>query len=270
MSKLDLDEAAADYDSISTRNQSKRTMDESKLKVTALVTARGTNTLANKHLVKIDGKPLVWYALRVAKNCPSISSHYLSSDDDKILQVGREEGYSALKRPDQISLPSSMHIDAITHALKEIAGDEGGLPEILVVLLGNTVCFRPEWIEESVMLLRDNKHFSAVVPVYLENDHHPYRAKYIDQQGYLKPYFDFSSASVSTNRQDLPSNYFLCHNFWALRVESSVRSPDGQPPWTFMGNQIKPLVVERGPDVHEEGDVALCELWVKRNKGSIT
>ena len=235
---------------------------EKRIRVVGLVTARGKNTLANKHQILIANKPLIWYPLNAARKSPSIDKHYISSDDDSILQLGYDEGYEVIKRPDEISQPESLHGDAITHALDVISSRIGYEPDVLVVLLGNTVYFKPEWVETSIKLMMENQILSAVVPVYPQNDHHPYRAKYIDEDGYLKPYFKFSGGQVSTNRQDLPNNYFLCHNFWTLRISRSIRCP-GQQPWTFMGDTIQPIILERGVDVHEASDIGLCELWVK-------
>jgi len=241
-------------------------VDNKKLKIAALVTARGKNTLSNKHMILVDDKPLVWYPITVAKQCPSIEKYYISSDDANILKLGEEEGYQIIKRPEDISLPTSLHVDAITHALESMAEKDKYIPDILVVLLGNTVYFKSEWIEESIKILSEDKDVSAVVPAYLQNNHHPYRAKYLDSDGYLKTYFDFAEKGVSTNRQDLPENYFLCHNFWVLNVEKSIKSVGGQVPWVFMGEKIRPLILSEGPDVHEMEDIDLCQSWLEKNK----
>jgi len=232
-----------------------------KIKIAALVTARGGNTLKNKHLISVNGKPLVLYPLTIAKKCKSFDHYYISSNDKKILEIGKKEGYSVIKRPKEISLKTSIHVDAITHALDFMKNVDNYTPDFLVVLLGNTVYFDKKWIEESLKLLIANKKASAVVPVYSQNDHHPYRAKFIDKKGFLQTYFDFSKKKISTNRQDLPRNYFLCHNFWTLRVSKSIKE-NGQAPWKFMGNDILPLVLEGGPDVHEERDITLCKNWL--------
>ncbi len=237
-----------------------------KLKIAALVTARGNNTLANKHLILVNKKPLVWYPISVAKKCHSIDSYYISSDDQEILRLGDKEGYKKIVRPKKISRPTSLHVDAIHHALSVMKTKDSYIPDILVVLLGNTVYFKPEWIEESIELLAKDKKASAVVPVYPQNDHHPYRAKFINNKGFLQTYFNFPKKSISTNRQDLPDNYFLCHNFWTLRISKSIQAKEGQQPWTFMGDNIKSLILDGGPDVHEKGDIESCKNWLKNNK----
>jgi len=40
-----------------------------------------------------------------------------------------------------------------------------------------------EWIEEGIQRILDDNTISAVVPVYQEQDHHPYRAKRVNEDG---------------------------------------------------------------------------------------
>ena len=77
--------------------------------------------------------------------------------------------------------------------------------------------------------------------------------------------FDFKGKKVSTNRQDLPENFVLCHNFWTLNLKNSLFSEEeGQQPWTFMGNNIKPIIVDESFDVHDEEDIIRTEKWILR------
>ena len=141
--------------------------------------------------------------------------------------------------------------------------EQGVEPDILVVLLANSGIVKTEWIEESIRNLQEKPQLSASVPVLLEMDNHPYRAKRLREDGCLDTWFDFKGKSISTNRQDLPQNFFLCHNFWTLNLKNSIYSEsEGQQPWAFMGNNIKPIVVEESFDVHDEEDLKRTERWL--------
>ena len=79
----------------------------------------------------------------------------------------------------------------------------------------------------------------------------------------MDTWFDFSGQRISTNRQDLPENFVLCHNFWTLNLKKSIYGKeDGQQPWMFMGNNIKPIVVKESFDVHDEEDLIKTEKWL--------
>ncbi|RGT30857.1 CMP-N-acetylneuraminic acid synthetase [Bacteroides stercoris] len=232
------------------------------MKVVALLTGRGNNTLKDKNILPVLGKPLLYYPAMAAKMCTKITDFYVSSDDDKILTIAAECGYKKIVRPKDLASPTAQHIDAIIHALETMKAD-GIEPDILVVLLANSGIIKKEWIEESINNLLNNPNLSASCPVLLEMDNHPYRSKCLRDDGCLGTWFNFKGKKISTNRQDLPANYVLCHNFWTLNLKNSLYSAEeGQQPWTFMGNNIKPIVVKESFDVHDEDDIKRTEKWL--------
>ena len=163
----------------------------------------------------------------------------------------------------ELSSCDSLHADAIKHALTVIKDSHACSPDIVVVGLGNTVSIKPEWVCESVNILKKNSGISSVVPVYREQNHHPYRAKYLGEDGLLKTYFDFEDVTISTNRQELPDNFFLCHNFWTLKTNQSIYAEKpGQMPWDFLGSSVFPMILETSVDVHLPEDIEKCERWL--------
>lgn len=232
------------------------------MKIVALLTGRGNNTLKDKNILPVLGKPLLYYPAMAAKSCKLITDFYVSSDDSKILKAAEDCGYKTIVRPKELALPTAQHIDAIKHALQIMQQDDIK-PDILVVLLANSGIIKKEWIEESIINLIENPKLSASCPVILEMDNHPYRSKRLREDGCLDTWFDFKGKNVSTNRQDLPLNFVLCHNFWTLNLANSLYSQEeGQQPWTFMGNNIKPIVVKESFDVHDEEDIIKTEKWL--------
>lgn len=235
-----------------------------KPRVIALLTGRGNNTLNDKNILPVFGRPLLQYPGMAAKKSSYVEDCYVSSDDEKILEAAAQIGYKPIQRPAELALPTSLHIDTIIHAL-EVFKEEGFVPEILVVIMANSVTIKTEWIDECVKTLLNDSSISSMVPAYREMDHHPYRAKRINQEGYFEPFFDFTNMEVSTNRQDLQPAYFLSHNFWVFKTSNFDRN-DGQKPWTFLGNKIKPLVVDEAFDVHHVPDLKRSEEWLTENK----
>lgn len=232
------------------------------MKIAALLTGRGNNTLKDKNVIPILGRPLCQYPAMAAKGCIFISDFYVSSDDEKILKAAEEIGYKRIVRPKELALPTAQHVDAIVHALNVMKQD-GCTPDILVVILANNAITKTEWITESISNILDNPELSASCPVMLEQDHHPYRCKCLREDGCLGTWFDMTQRHISTNRQDLPQNFVFCHNFWTLNLKNSLYSEEeGQAPWTFMGNKIKPVIVEESFDVHDMEDIIRTEKWL--------
>lgn len=234
------------------------------MKVTALLTGRGNNTLKDKNILDVLGKPVLYYPAHAARVAKGIDNYFCSSDDENILSESEKEGYERIVRPIELGAPTAQHVDVIMHALKEIES-RAERPDILIVLLANNVTVKSEWIEECVEMMKKDMSISAVVPVYEDNDHHPLRGKK-SVDGRLQMYEENVSGKISTNRQDLPTCYFLSHNFWVLNVKTLLESDGvGQPPWNFMGENIAYIEIDESIDIHKEIDLLVAEHWIKNN-----
>lgn len=230
-----------------------------------MLTGRGGNTLADKNVLLVHGRPLLHYPAMAAKNASNVDNYYVSSDCTKILRTASSLGYKQIVRPKELATPNAKHIDVIKHALEQLLTEKIE-PDILVVLMANSGTIKTKWIEQAVNAIKKDPSISAVVPVFNDQDHHPYRAKKLDDSGLLQPFFNFDSMDVSTNRQELESCYFLCHNFWVMNLKISYYASGGQKPWTFLGDKIKPIIVEESFDVHTLDDLTRTEKWLTLNK----
>lgn len=233
------------------------------MKIVGLLTGRGNNSLKDKNILEVCGKPVLYYPSIAGRDARLVEALYCSSDDEKILSAASDYGYTPIVRPAELALPTSQHEDCIRHALG-VMNEEGVYPDILVVLLANNVTVKADWVDECVQKMIDDPSLTAVVPVYVDNDHHPFRAKKVNSDGNLEPFEDLNG-EVSTNRQDLPTCCFLSHNFWVINVKSMLSGEGGQQPWKFMGNKIAPFYIEESIDIHKQEDLLLAECWVKDN-----
>ncbi len=236
------------------------------MKVYGLLTGRGNNTLKDKNVLDLLGRPVLYYPANAAQKSKSIDKLYCSSDDEKILKEAEKLGHTPIVRPAELALPTSQHVDCIMHALKVMEESSAGMPDILVVVLANNVTIKSEWIEKSIQMMKEDMSISAVVPVYEDNDHHPLRAKTVDVNGRLQMYEKGITGKISTNRQDLPPCYFLSHNFWTLNIKKLMESKgEGQQPWGFMGDNIAYIEIDESIDIHKEVDLIIAKAWLEEN-----
>ena len=234
------------------------------MKVTALLTGRGNNTLKDKNVLDILGHPVLYYPAHAARMAQTIDAYYCSSDDEKILRAAEKEGYKRIMRPDYLGAPTSQHVDVIKHAVGVIQEQED-VGDILVVVLANNITLKSEWIDDCVRMMQNDMSLSAVVPVYEDNDHHPLRGKRV-QNGRLEMYEQNVTGNISTNRQDLPTCFFLSHNIWVLNVKKMLESDyRGQLPWGFMGENIAYYEIEESIDIHKEIDLYIAKEWLREN-----
>lgn len=234
------------------------------MKVTALLTGKGNNTLQGKNVMQVCNHPVLYYPANAAKKSKNISAWYCSSDGEDILSLSSDMGYQPIKRPDELAQPNSQHIDCILHAL-DFMKAQNDLPDILVVLLANNVTVKSKWIDDCIEIMQNDSTLTAVVPTFEKSEFHPLRAKSVNADGTLEMYEKGITQRVSTNRQDLPSCVFLAHNFWVLNVQNVLSGKVGQPPWDFMGDKIMSYPVCEGLDIHDEDDVLLASRWIENN-----
>lgn len=234
--------------------------------IVVLLTGRGNNTLKDKNVIPVLGKPLLTYPAIEGLKLSNVNSYFVSSENEKILSEANKLGYKRILRPAEYAKPTSQHVDCLVHAIQEIEKINGIKPEILVVLLANCATTKSEWIQDCIEIVKKNPSVTSVIPVQKNNDHHPLRAKKIDSQGYLQQFTKSDDKNISSNRQDLESNYFACHNFWVLNLKNMNEDlTNGQSPWPFMGNKIMSYVVDYSIDIHHIEDVYLTEAWINKN-----
>ena len=236
---------------------------ELNMKVNVLLTGRGNNTLKDKNILDVLGHPVMYYPAQACKNASLTQNLYCSSDDDAILSVAQELGYIPIKRPLELALPTAQHIDCILHGL-DVMKKNDDMPDILVVALANNVTIKSNWVDDCIRMMQQDMDISCVIPVYQDNDHHPLRAKRIDENGKIQMYENVEG-EISTNRQDLEPCYFVSHNIWVLNVAKMLSGEKGQAPWTFMGNNIMPYLIDESLDIHHKTDLYLAKEWIINN-----
>lgn len=238
-------------------------LNKNKFFITAILTGKGGSKLKDKNVLNIFGKPLLSYPCIAAKKVKIIDNYFVSSENKKILNIAKKYGYRKILRPSKLSKKNSLHRDVLLHALNFLRKNYN-LPNIVVILLANSATIKSKWISEAIRALISNKKATACVPVVENNDHHPFRAKKIVKNIYLKSFFKFKK-NISSNRQDLVKNFFLCHNFWVIKTESIFKN-NGEPPWNFLGKNVLPFKIKSSIDIHEKTDINLTKEWLKKNR----
>ena len=84
------------------------------MRTVAIIPARGgSKRLKGKNIYPLLGKPLMVYTIEALQACDFVDEIFVSSDDEAILEVGRQAGATALKRPAQLADDSTPKIVAI-------------------------------------------------------------------------------------------------------------------------------------------------------------
>ena len=89
-----------------------------------IIPARGgSKGILNKNTKLMNNKPLIAYTLEAAKKS-ELDFIVVSTDDDKIINIAKEYGVQAIRRPPEISKDDSMTVDALFHAMQILGIDK--------------------------------------------------------------------------------------------------------------------------------------------------
>ena len=169
----------------------------------AIIPARGgSKGLPNKNIFPVLGKPLIGWTLDAAQAAPSIDEIVVSSDCDAILEVAREAGVPALRRPGELATDTAPTAPVIAHVLEHLAGN-GHRFDFLILLQPTSPLRRAEDIEAAISALLDIGA-DGLISV-CEPEHSPAKAFSLDDQGYLVGLL--SNMAPFLPRQQLPATY---------------------------------------------------------------
>jgi CMP-N,N'-diacetyllegionaminic acid synthase len=188
-------------------------------KTLALIPARGgSKGLPGKNLKPLLGKPLVTWSIEAAILSPSIDSVLLSTDDQKIAEVGESAGARVpFIRPPSLSDDTASSIDVVLHALGflEAAGEKYDI----VILLEPTSPQRDFGDIEQALKLLITTNARAAVGVTKAECSHPDFIYRMQDDLRLEPYIK-RTESQHIRRQDIEPLYFLEGSIYISFVDS--------------------------------------------------
>ncbi len=101
------------------------------MKTVAIILARGgSKAIPEKNIIKFCGKPLLAWTIEQCRD-GGVDGIYVSSDSDKILEVGEKYGAVSIYRPEEISGDTASSESGWLHALDIIECESGKVDWVL-------------------------------------------------------------------------------------------------------------------------------------------
>ena len=87
--------------------------------VAIIIPARsGSKRLKNKNIYKFRSKPMIFWAIKAAKGSAFKNNVYVTSENNKILNISKNFGAKIIMRPTELSGDKIFKIEAIKHAVE--------------------------------------------------------------------------------------------------------------------------------------------------------
>jgi CMP-N,N'-diacetyllegionaminic acid synthase len=155
-------------------------------RVVAVIPARaGKQSIPWKNLLKLAGKPLLWWAIDVALKAKAVDAVVVSTEDPRIARYARRYGALVAPRPKEFAQPDSDDSGWYRHAVQWMDDELGWKPELIVNLRPTGPLRMPEDVDACVkhVLKTGCDGLKTVIPTPIP----PYKMWTMGTRGSMKP-----------------------------------------------------------------------------------
>lgn len=133
------------------------------MKILAIIPARGgSKGIPLKNLVKLNGKPLIYYTIRSSLKSKLINRIIVSTDNKKIARIASNYGVEIISRPEQLASDVAPLEPVVDHVLQYLKKLEKYVPDIIVILQATSPLRNEKHIDGALNELI-NKKFHSVL-----------------------------------------------------------------------------------------------------------
>ena len=197
-------------------------------KVLAVIPARGgSKGLKLKNLRKINNTTLVVMAGKIGLNTPEIDEVVVSTDNDLIASVSKENGISVpFKRPENLSGDRIGDAPVLIHALNLMESIKKTNFDIVVMLQPTSPLRKVEHVSSVIQTLESNNYESVLTISETDSKSHPLK-QLIYQDGKVKFYDERGSDIVA--RQQLSPVFHRNGIAYAILLIGQIFLGAGRP-----------------------------------------
>jgi len=170
------------------------------MKILYVIPARGgSKGIPYKNIKPLNGKPLIYYSIDVARQLTTDDNICVSTDDEKIIEVVENYGLKVpFKRPDNIATDTSSTNDVLLHAI-DFYESRKIFYDVLILLQPTSPLRNPTHIKEALKLYTND--IDMVVSVKESHSSSVLCAE--NEDGFLELCFN----KTAKRRQDIQSFY---------------------------------------------------------------
>ena len=240
--------------------------------IVALILGRkGSVGFPGKNLFPLLGRPLMAYPLLAAVHARHLDRVYISTDDERIMEVGRKYGADIIIRPLELATKTALGEHAYVHGyhtIKEKLRTRGDEIELMVLLFCNTATILAATIDAGIDILLVNPDIDSAVTVSCYNMWSPLRARKIGPDGLLHPFVPFETfgdpKTLNCDRDSQGDVWFADMGVSIVRTRCLDNLEEGLLPQKWMGRKIYPLKQWGGCDVDYEWQIPGVEFWLRQ------
>ncbi len=228
-------------------------------KILYLIPARaGSKGIIDKNIKLMNGKPLLQYTVDVALEMADLKDICLSTDSEKIVEVGKKLGLEIpFYRPEYLSNDTASMVAVAQHAI-EFYESKGVYYDLLVVLQVTSPLRTAAHVKEAIALYSDD--VDLVISVK-ETDANPYYLLYEEEGSFLQKTKKLPGHIL--RRQDAPKVFQLNGAVYVYNVEKLKRIKGLDDLENKLKYEMDKLA---SVDIDDMIDWDLCEIILSKQK----
>ncbi|MDD2493578.1 MAG: acylneuraminate cytidylyltransferase family protein [Tissierellia bacterium] len=183
------------------------------MKTLYVIPARGgSKGIPHKNIKHLNGKPLIYYSIDVARQLTTDENICVSTDDDEIIKAVDDYGLNVpFKRPDHLATDSATTNDVIIHAL-DYYESKGVHYDVVILLQPTSPLRKATQVKEAIDLY--NNQLDMIVSVKESKSATVICSE--NEDGYL----EFSLNKSGSRRQNISSYYEYNGAIYIINTES--------------------------------------------------
>jgi CMP-N-acetylneuraminic acid synthetase len=159
-------------------------------KILAIIPARGgSKGLPKKNIKEMNGKPLIYWTIKRAKESKYIDNIYISTDSAEIAEICDKVCNKKVEqlRPDELAKDSTSSAEVIKYTI-EYLESEGKTYDYVILLEPTSPLRKEDDIDNIIKLACDNPQRDGVISLGEVHMEHPLSVKKISENGNIVSY----------------------------------------------------------------------------------
>ena len=219
--------------------------------VLAIIPARGgSKGIPRKNVRLMNGKPLIYYSINNAKNCPYIDDVVVSSDDEEILSIANMYGVIAMNRDSELAQDAVTLDPVIYDAMLRAEKMTGKHYDTIITLQATSPLLSIDTLNNAIKDFTEKDYDTYISAV---NKPH---LSWTRINGECVPNY-----TARLNRQQLPPNYLEAGAFLITKRECVQEN-------TRIGKKVSvyEMPEKEAVDIDSYSDWIICEQELKKKK----
>lgn len=233
------------------------------MKNIALIIGKKNSTgVPGKNTRLLLGRPLCEYAFLVAKHCSLIDRIYLSTDCDKIKNIGSKYGCEIIDRPSSLAQPESLTEDVLSHAYQFFKSEN--LSSITLLFCNNPLVDLQK-LKEAIVFLNGTDSVDSCFSVCRYDMFSPQRARLVGADGMLASFLNEDQLRGANSIRDSQGAVYFCDfSIQVMKPRCIEKIEEGVLPFRWQGRNSKAIVGNFGFDIDSEWQIPAVEYELKK------